>query len=125
MRAHPDAGRIAVPGALCEPFVAQVLRAARGRRIALVVADGTRVFLTHRSRDWYARQGVTIAARAPIDLRAITVNPVAPLSHRLDSPTLRRLIAEAVPDVPVLDVLDPAYGTGSVRPGVSPCARAG
>ncbi|HYV17117.1 MAG TPA: hypothetical protein VE972_13985 [Conexibacter sp.] len=109
LRAHPEASHIAVAGALCEPFVEQVLRAARGRALTLVVADGTRVFLTRRSRDWYARQGLTIAAQTPIDLRAITVNPLAPRSHRLDSPTLRRLVAEAVPGVPVLDVMDPGY----------------
>jgi hypothetical protein len=104
LRAHPHADRLAVPGALCEPFAEQVLHAARGRALTLVVADGTRVFLTRRSREWYARQGIAIAARTSIDLRAITVNPVAPMSHRLESDALRRAVADAVPGVPVLDV---------------------
>ena len=121
LRAHPDATRLAVPGALCEPFAEHVLRAARGRELTLVVADGTRVFLVQHGCEWYRRQGVRIEALRAIDVRAITVNPLAPLSHRLDSATLRRRVAEAVPDVPVLDVLDPAY-----RAAVSPpCARAG
>ena len=44
-----------------------------------------------------------------IELKAITVNPVAPQSHRFDSQTLRELIEAAVSDVPVLDVLDDSY----------------
>ena len=44
-----------------------------------------------------------------IDLRAITVNPVAPRSHSLDSRELREAIAQAIPGVPVLDVLDPDW----------------
>jgi hypothetical protein len=42
-------------------------------------------------------------------LKAITVNPVAPQSHRFDSKQLRELIEAAVGEVPVLDVLDPSY----------------
>ena len=44
-----------------------------------------------------------------IELKAITVNPVAPQSHRFDSRVLRELIEAAVGDVPVLDVLDESY----------------
>ena len=38
-----------------------------------------------------------------------TINPLAPQSHRFDSAQLRELIESAVPDIPVLDVLDPSY----------------
>jgi hypothetical protein len=44
-----------------------------------------------------------------VGLKAITINPVAPQSHRFDSQQLRELIEAAVPDVPVLDVLDRTY----------------
>jgi hypothetical protein len=44
-----------------------------------------------------------------IALRAITVNPIAPRSHRFDSARLRALLREAIPGVPLFDVLDPAY----------------
>ena len=109
LRSAPDARHVVVAGALCEPFVEQVLHAARGRRLVLVVADGTRVFLSRRSATWYGRQGVSIEALTPLDLRAITVNPVFPHSHRFDGPLLRRLVEDAVPGIPVLDVMDPAY----------------
>ena len=43
---------------------------------------------------------------APIHLRALTVNPVAPHSHAFDSKHLRRLLRKAIPSVPILDVRD-------------------
>jgi hypothetical protein len=67
------------------------------------------VFLTRRAPRWYARQGIVLRVRRTIELKAITVNPVAPRSHQFDSRGLRELIGEAVADVPILDVLDPAY----------------
>jgi hypothetical protein len=113
LRARPGASHLLVQGALCEPFLAELLR-ARGSSpaggpepLVLVVADPTKVFLTDHGCEWYRRQGLSIEVLAPIDLRAITVNPVAPLSHSFDSPRLRALLEEAIPGVPVLDVRDP------------------
>ena len=60
----------------------------------------------------------------PIALEAITVNPVAPQSHRFDSAQLRALLAQAIADVPIFDVLHPEYrgvhpaGTAAAHPGV-------
>ncbi|HWX43780.1 MAG TPA: hypothetical protein VNY52_00490 [Solirubrobacteraceae bacterium] len=116
LRARPSATRLIVRGALCEPFLAELLRACKDgspvgglRSLELVVADPTRVFLTDHGVDWYHRQGLSIAVLAGIDLRAITVNPVAPHSHSFDSARLRAMIEEVIPDVPVLDVRDPTY----------------
>ena len=100
-------------GALCEPFLAELLSARAlappARELELVVADATKVFLTDHGVEWYRRQGLSIAVLASIDLRAITVNPVAPQSHRFDSPRLRAMLEEAIPGLPVLDVRDPTH----------------
>jgi hypothetical protein len=112
LREHCDADTFLVGGALGERFLEGLLGARHeraGRELRIVAADPTRVFLSRRGPSWYARQGLTIGVRRTIDLRAITVNPVAPQSHRFESERLRELIAAAVPDVPVLDVLDPSY----------------
>jgi hypothetical protein len=109
LRARPTASHLVVRGALCEPFLAELLRAAVGRELELVVADPTKVFLTDHGVAWYRRQGISIAVLSSIDLRALTVNPVAPLSHRFDSPRLRALLEEAIPGLPVLDVRDPTH----------------
>ncbi|MGH2889548.1 MAG: hypothetical protein ACRDNJ_07965 [Solirubrobacteraceae bacterium] len=112
LREHPRASTFHVEGALSERFLEGLLaaRTARaGRELRIVVGDPTKVFLTHRGAGWYRRQGLSIEVRRTIELKAITVNPIAPQSHRFDSRRLRELIEAAIPDVPVLDVLDPSY----------------
>ncbi len=109
---HPEASTFAVEGALSERFLEGLLAARReraGRELKIVVHDPTRVFLAQHGPGWYLRQGVKIEARTTIDLKAITVNPVAPQLHRFDSRQLRELIEAAVGRVPVLDVLDRVY----------------
>jgi hypothetical protein len=119
LREHPGASRFHVEGALSERFLEGLLaaRTARaGRELKIVAGDPTRVFLTRHGPDWYRRQGLEIEVRRAIDLKAITVNPVAPRSHRFDSRELRELIEATVADVPVLDVLDPSYSAAPSRP---------
>jgi hypothetical protein len=109
LREHPHADTFVVQGALGERFLEGLLAARReraGRELRIVAADPTRVFLSRRAPSWYERQGVAIAVRRTIELRAITVNPVAPQSHALDSRALRESIEAVVADVPVLDVRD-------------------
>jgi hypothetical protein len=112
LREHPRASTLTVDGALSERFLEGLLAARSeraGRELRIVAGDPTKVFLSRRGTRWYERQGIAIEVRRTIALKAITVNPVAPQSHRFDSRQLRELIAEAVPDVPVLDVLDESY----------------
>jgi hypothetical protein len=112
LRAHPQASTLTVDGALGERFLEGLLAARSeraGRDLRIVATDPTKVFLSRRGTRWYARQGIALEVRRTIALKAITVNPVAPQSHRFDSSQLRELIAAAVPDVPVLDVLDESY----------------
>jgi hypothetical protein len=100
-----------VAGALPEGFVRALAVALRrrSRELGVIVADSTKVFLSERGLAWYERHGVRLHALRPLALLAITVNPLAPQSHRFDSERLCALLREAIPDVPVLDVLGPAY----------------
>jgi hypothetical protein len=112
LREHPKASTFRVDGALSERFLEGLLAARTeraGRELRIVVGDPTKVFLTRRGPDWYRRQGLAIEVLQMIGLKALTVNPVAPQSHRFDSGQLRELIEAAVGKVPVLDVRDPGY----------------
>jgi hypothetical protein len=114
LREHPQASTLAADGALSERFLEGLLaaRSARaGRELRIVAHDPTKVFLSRRGPRWYARQGISIEVQRPIELKAITVNPVAPQSHSFDSQQLRDLIASDIQDVAVLDVLSPSYLT--------------
>jgi hypothetical protein len=107
---HADTSTFVVDGALSERFLEGLLAARRGRaqrELTIVAEDPTRVFLARRAPAWYARQGISLQVLRGTELKAITVNPVAPQSHRLDSADLREAIAAAVGEVPVLDVREP------------------
>jgi hypothetical protein len=106
--ANPTARRLLVSGAAPEMFMEALVRAThrRSRELAVVASDSTRVFLADRGPDWYRRHGVAIQVKQPIVLAAITVNPVAPQSHRFDSARLQALLRDALPDIPFFDVLD-------------------
>jgi len=112
LREHPRATAFEVEGALGERFLEGLLGARTeraGRELRIVAGDPTKVFLSRRGPRWYERQGVSIEVLRTIELKAITVNPLAPQSHRFESAMLRELVEETVADVPILDVLDPAY----------------
>jgi hypothetical protein len=112
LREHPRASTFSVDGALSERFLEGLLAARTersGRELRIVAGDPTKVFLSRRGPRWYARQGLCVEVLRTIELKAITVNPVAPQSHRFDSQTLRELLGSAVADVPILDILDASY----------------
>jgi hypothetical protein len=104
---NPGARWLIVAGALPERFLRGLLHPVhrRKRELTLVVADPTKMFLWKRGPEWYRRQGVQLRTLRRIELKALTVNPVAPQSHRFDSAELRGLLEEAIPGVPILDVL--------------------
>ncbi len=106
----PDARWLIVAGALPESFLNGLVPVLHKRRreLVLVVADPTRVFLWGRGPGWYRSRGVHLQALNRIELSALTVNPVAPQSHRFDSLQLRELLRRAIPDVPLFDVRDSA-----------------
>lgn len=105
---HPHADTFTIDGALSEQFLQSLLsaRGRGGREVRLVVGDPTKVFLSAHPPGWYRRQGIVIEVRHPIELKAITINPVAPQSHRFESKELRSGIEAAVHEVPVFDVFD-------------------
>lgn len=115
--ANPTGRWLIVAGALPDRFLRSLVHAVHRRRreLVLVVADPTRVFLWKRGPDWYRRQGVHLQTVNSIRLQAITVNPVAPQSHSFDSAELRGLLEEAIPDVPIFDVLDADYAGGHLQ----------
>ncbi|HEV2980020.1 MAG TPA: hypothetical protein VGX51_01205 [Solirubrobacteraceae bacterium] len=109
LASHPDAGALLVRGALGEGFLQALLGATRGKRqLRVIVEDHTRVFLSEHAPAFYARQGVSIEVLASTELVALTVNPVAPQSHSLDSRALRDALRAVAGDVPVIDVREPA-----------------
>jgi hypothetical protein len=120
--ANPRARWLIVGGALPDRFMRVVAQALhrRRRKLVLVVADPTKVFLSKGRPESYERQGVQLRALRGIELEALTINPVAPRSHRFDSAQLRTMLGQAIPDVPIFDVLDPGYMAARSPAGARP-----
>jgi len=109
--AHPRAQLLLIDGALPERFMQELLTLLRRLRrpLTVVVGDATRVFLSAHGISWYAGQGLELRALRPTSLLALTVNPLAPQSHRFDSAELRALLEDAIEGVAILDVCSADY----------------
>jgi hypothetical protein len=104
------ASALVVRGALTEPFLERVARARGGTAgasdgLTIVADDAAKVFLDAPAAARCAARGIAIEVLSPINLMALTVNPVAPSSHRFDSIQLCEALALAIPDVAVVDVV--------------------
>ncbi len=102
---------VLVSGALPEAFLEGLIGVVRRARnpLRVLAPDPTKVFLSRHGPEFYARAGIELLVSHPIDLRALTVNPVAPQSHELDSARLRALLGEKIEGVPIFDVMHPSY----------------
>ncbi len=122
LRSGPRPRWLAVAGALPEAFLEGLIPFVRRARSPLKVlaSDPTRVFLTRHGTSFYATAGIDLVVIRPIDLLALTVNPVAPQSHELDSARLRGMLSEKIGGVPIFDVMHPSYAGAPV-----PMARRG
>ncbi len=111
MREERGARWLVIAGAVPEALLEKLIGAVRRGRTPLKVLarDPTRLFLASHGPEFYSRAGIELLVSEPIDLRALTVNPVAPQSHEFDSARLRALLGEKVSGVPIFDVLHPSY----------------
>jgi len=118
-----------VSGALPEAFLSALAPFVRraGSELTVVVSDPTKVFLSRHGPGFYARQGIGLLTLQSIDLRALTVNPVAPQSHSFDSSLMRTRLGEAIGGVAIFDVMDPGYGgdADDRRPATDTASRGG
>jgi hypothetical protein len=100
---------LVIGGVLSEQFLDALMPSATRDRVLVVVADATKVFLRKRPPHWYRDHGIDVEVLRRVELRAITVNPVAPLSHHFSSDRLRSAIDRISSRVPVFDVRSHAY----------------
>jgi hypothetical protein len=113
----------ALPQQFLDGLVPQVRRS--GTPLTVVLSDPTRLFLAGRGVDHYVRAGIELRVLRPIELLALTVNPLAPQSHRFDSAAMRARLADAIPDLPIFDVLHPSYaGAAALMPRMGATAAA-
>jgi hypothetical protein len=96
---------ISMPGALTDACISAVHRYFPRAQPTVVVEDFTRIFLSRRAWQQSRARGLVFAVRKPARLVAITINPVAPYSHRFESAQMLDRLSRDIPTIPVVDVL--------------------
>lgn len=100
-----DVSHVFLPGAFI-PSSVEGIDPRVLRRIVFVLRDATRIFfppaLWKKMRKW----GMDIKVLDPIKVAAVTVNPTSPLGYRFDQRSLIETMQKAIPDIPVIDVME-------------------
>jgi hypothetical protein len=106
-----DAAAVVVPGAVSQAFLDSARSWAKQRELAVIASDAVGIFASKRP-------GVSLYVTRPLNLLAVTVNPVTSLGISHDPREMVRVISAALRDigyaVPVFDVVSGEKSTEGV-----------
>ena len=95
---------IYVPGAFTQSVVADI-NPGKLKTVTFILKDPTKIFIDSVSWGQLKKRGLTVKVLDNIDVAAITVNPSAPGGYAFDHEELLKGVQEAIPDIPVIDVM--------------------
>ncbi|MDD6646630.1 MAG: hypothetical protein PUF60_02290 [Firmicutes bacterium] len=101
---NENTGYIFVPGAFTQSVIADI-NPKKLRQVTFVLRDPTRIFIDSVSWSQLRKKGLKVQVLAGIEVAAITVNPSAPGGYAFDHEELLKGVQEAIPDIPVIDVM--------------------
>lgn len=101
---NENTGYIFVPGAFTQSVIADI-NPKKLRQVTFVLRDPTRIFIDSVSWSQLRKKGLKVQVLAGIEVAAITVNPSAPGGYAFDHEELLEGVQEAIPDIPVIDVM--------------------
>ena len=94
---------IYIPGALTNSVIADI-HPKKLARVKLILKDPTKIFIDNVAWAQLKKKGVKTEVMENIRVAAITVNPYSPQGYTFSHEELRDAMAEAVPEIPVMDV---------------------
>lgn len=101
-----NGGFLLLKGAITDSFMKRLLIMRRSfSNILILIEDGTKLLINKESYDFLIRKLVKIKVIEKIDLRCITINPVAPSGYKFNSKEFINKLKRRT-NVPVFDVLD-------------------
>ena len=101
---NENTGYIFVPGAFTQSVIADI-NPKKLRQVTFVLRDPTRIFIDSVSWSQLRKKGLKVQVLEGIEVAAITVNPSAPGGYAFDHEELLKGVQEAIPDIPVIDVM--------------------
>lgn len=99
-----DTKYIFVPGAFTQSVFADI-SPKKLKQVTFILKDPTKIFIDAVSWGQYKKKGLKVQVMENIEVAAITVNPSAPGGYAFDHEELLKGVQEAIPDVPVIDVM--------------------
>jgi hypothetical protein len=99
-----DTEYIFVPGAFTQSVFADI-SPKKLKQVTFILKDPTKIFIDAVSWGQYKKKGLKVQVLENIKVAAITVNPSAPGGYAFDHEELLKGVQEAIPDVPVIDVM--------------------
>lgn len=101
---NENTGYIFVPGAFTQSVIADI-NPKKLSQVTFVLRDPTRIFIDSVSWSQLRKKGLKVQVLEGIEVAAITVNPSAPGGYAFDHEELLKGVQEAIPDIPVIDVM--------------------
>ena len=93
-----------IPGAFTSSTVIDI-NYRKLKNFTFVLKDPTKIFIDAALWGQLRKKGLTVKVLDNIEVAAITVNPTAPAGYAFDHRELVDAMQEAVPDIPVIDVM--------------------
>lgn len=92
-----------VPGAFTNSVVADI-SAKKLKQVEFILKDPTRIFINAMDLGQLRKKGFRLQVLKNIEVAAITANPWSPGGYAFDSEALVTALAEAITDIPIVDV---------------------
>jgi len=100
-----DMDFIIIRTSVTDNLINEIISKRKGKYFKVIVCDSMKLFTNPSNIRKYEKKGVSIKVLYPSSLLAITINPIAPLSHNFDSDYFLGRLKEAIPTIPVIDVM--------------------
>ncbi|MCI8608373.1 MAG: hypothetical protein HFE73_01875 [Firmicutes bacterium] len=92
-----------IPGAFTVSVVADI-SPKKLKRVEFILKDPTRMFVSSMDLGQLRKKGFSFKVLKHIEVAAVTANPWSPGGYTFESEGFRAALAEALPDLPIIDV---------------------
>lgn len=101
----PEYEYVVLPGTLTGSFIRSMSGILKENNIKIVVMDGTKIFVDRMDYNSFKRLGGEILVIDPINLAAVTVNPISPDGYSFDPVIFLEAAREALYPLDVFDCM--------------------
>lgn len=98
-----DTRFVYIPGAITEAILDKI-SLAKLKQVTIVLPNPTKVFVSAMRWQQLKKLGLKVQVMEDIKVAAVTVNPFSPLGYSFDRDELLKIMRDALPGMPVIDV---------------------